>query len=198
MKYDRSQTIARFDAGDPLEFLFFWGHRPNKSGNIGPSCFSQWWEQDFEVAGITYRTAEHWMMAEKARLFGDGAVLAQILATSSPAAAKNLGREVRHFDQPTWEAGRYGIVVAGNLHKFSQHAPLRNFLLQTGNRVLVEASPYDRIWGIGLAQSAPGIENPHAWEGLNLLGFALMEVRDLLQQSNNPIIKQSNNPTIQS
>ncbi len=180
MKYHLAQTLARHDAGECLKYLFFWGHQPNKDGSIGASCFSQWWEQPFVAEGISYRTAEHWMMAGKARLFGDEEVLAKILAARSPGEAKKLGRQVRNFDPSLWESHRYGIVREGNLHKFTQHEALKNFLLGTGERVLVEASPYDQIWGIGLVQSAPGIENPHHWEGLNLLGFALMEVRDEL------------------
>ncbi len=181
MKYDITQTIARFVAGEPLKYLFFWGHQPNKDGSIGQSCFSQWWEQPFEVEGISYRTAEHWMMAGKARLFGDEEMLQKILAAKSPSAAKKLGREVRSFDQTAWEAHRCDIVLQGNLHKFGQHPDLKDFLLCTGSKILVEASPFDGIWGIGLAKTAPNIEDPHTWKGFNLLGFALMEIRDLLK-----------------
>ena len=76
---------------------------------------------------------------------------------------------------------RFDIVVKGNLLKFSQNEHLKEFLVNTGNRILVEASPTDRIWGIGMQQGEPGIEAPKKWNGLNLLGFALMEVRDELQ-----------------
>ncbi|MCC6726938.1 MAG: NADAR family protein [Saprospiraceae bacterium] len=179
-KYDLANTTARHEAGEQLKYLFFWGHQPSKDGSITQSCFSQWWEQPFEAEGLQYRTAEHWMMAGKARLFNDEEMLAKIIEAKSPAQAKKFGREVRGFDQATWEAARYGIVLQGNLHKFGQHAELKDFLLRTGNKILVEASPFDRIWGIGLAKTAPNIEDPHTWKGLNLLGFALMEVRDLL------------------
>jgi ribA/ribD-fused uncharacterized protein len=181
MKYDLAQTIAHHDAGDSLKHLFFWGHQPSKDGSITQSCFSQWWEQPFEAEGLQCRTAEHWMMAGKARLFNDEEMLDKILGAKSPAQAKKFGREVRNFDQSAWEAARYGIVLQGNLFKFGQHAELKDFLLNTGNKILVEASPSDRIWGIGLAKTAPNIEDPHTWKGLNLLGFALMEVRDLLK-----------------
>ena len=96
------------------------------------------------------------------------------------AEAKKLGRQVRNFDQLLWEEKRYEIVKIGNYHKFSQDEHLATFLKQTGDRILVEASPYDNIWGIGLSADAQGIENPHNWKGLNLLGFALMEVRKML------------------
>lgn len=181
MRYHLAQTKACHEAGDPLKYLFFWGHQPSKDGSITQSCFSQWWEQPFEAEGLQYRTAEHWMMAGKARLFNDEEMLAKILVAKSPAQAKKFGREVRGFDQAAWESARYGIVLQGNLYKFGQHAELKDFLLCTGNKILVEASPFDRIWGIGLAKTAPNIEDPYTWKGLNLLGFALMEVRDLLK-----------------
>ena len=121
-------------------------------------------------------------MAEKARLFGDD-ILVQILAAKSPAEAKKLGREIQGFDAEVWEAHKVDIVRAGNLHKFGQHKDLLKFLLSTGDRVLVEASPVDAIWGIGLAADAPEAADPARWRGPNLLGFALMEVRDELRNS---------------
>ena len=96
-------------------------------------------------------------------------------------AAKKLGRQVRNFDHARWEAARFDIVVRGNTAKFVQNEPLQSFLFGTGRRVLVEASPVDRIWGIGLAADDPRAMHPEQWRGLNLLGFALMAVRDVLQ-----------------
>lgn len=100
------------------------------------------------------------------------------MAAPSPSAAKKLGRRVRGFDDATWNERRYSIVVRGNVAKFAQHPDLRDFLLGTKNRVLVEASPVDRIWGIGLAEDDERAVDPKQWQGLNLLGFALMKVRD--------------------
>jgi ribA/ribD-fused uncharacterized protein len=120
------------------------------------------------------------MMAEKARLFKDEETRAQILTAGSPKAAKELGRRVKRFDEQEWERVRFGLVVEGNLAKFSQNAGLGRFLLSTVDKVLVEASPVDRIWGIGMAADDEQSENPEGWRGLNLLGFALMEVRDRL------------------
>lgn len=121
------------------------------------------------------------MMAEKARLFGDQQTEAQILKSSNPGAAKALGRSIQGFDETRWVEHRFSIVVRGNLAKFSQSERLRNLLLQTGDQVLVEASPVDSIWGIGLAESDSAATKPEQWKGLNLLGFALMEVRDQLR-----------------
>jgi ribA/ribD-fused uncharacterized protein len=129
---------------------------------------------------VRYASAEHYMMAAKARLFRDDDALAQILAAKSPAQAKALGRAVRNFNEEAWVRARSEAVVRGNLAKFGAHADLRAFLVGTGDRVLVEASPRDRIWGIGLGAANPAAENPQKWRGENLLGFALMEARERL------------------
>ena len=180
MKYSVETLLNSIESGTQVKFLFFWGHQPLKNGAIGKSCFSQWWISPFLVDGIEYQSTEHWMMAGKAKLFGDDEILDKILAVNSPAEAKKLGRQVRGWDQQKWEEHRFEIVVEGNLHKFSQHDDLKEFLLNTHSRVLVEASPPDRIWGIGMKEGDDHIENPSHWKGLNLLGFALMEVRDRL------------------
>lgn len=180
--YNLSTHIEQYNEGQRFKYLFFWGHQPKRHGTIGKTCFSQWWLQDFEQDGIVYKSAEHWMMAEKARLFKDEEILQKTLVANSPAEAKKLGRQVRNFDQTVWTAQRYEIVKKGNILKFAQNEDLKDFLLTTQNRVLVEASPYDAIWGIGMHANDEGIENPNNWKGENLLGFALMEVRDVLLQ----------------
>jgi ribA/ribD-fused uncharacterized protein len=166
--------------GQRLKLLLFWGHQPSPSGGVGPGCLSQWWHATFTVEGVGYPTAEHFMMAQKARLFGDEETTARILAAPRPGAAKSLGRQVRGFDETIWAAHRYEIVVKGNAAKFAQHQPLRDYLLGTRGRILVEASPVDSIWGIGLAPDDERAQRPSAWRGLNLLGFALMDVRAAL------------------
>jgi ribA/ribD-fused uncharacterized protein len=134
----------------------------------------------FTVDDVVYATAEHWMMAGKARLFRDDQALAAVLAAASAKAAKAAGRAVRGFDEQTWAAARFDLVVAGNLAKFRQNPDLGAFLAATRPRVLVEASPRDRIWGIGLTSGHPDAARPSRWRGTNLLGFALMNVRDQL------------------
>lgn len=131
----------------------------------------------FEREGRRYPTAEHFMMAGKAELFGDLDTRDQIPRVSDPGRVKALGRQVKPFDEARWLAQRWDIVVAANLLKFGQNPALRAFLLGTGSKVLVEASPLDTIWGIGLAADAEAAGDPRRWNGLNLLGFALMEVR---------------------
>jgi ribA/ribD-fused uncharacterized protein len=170
---------SRFNAGEKLKYVFFWGHQPSKSG-VTASCFSQWYGARFVVDGQTYPTAEHFMMAEKAALFGDQETRQQVFQAPNPGAAKALGRQVRGFNEAEWVDNRFSIVVRANKAKFSQNAELQQFLMQTGSRILVEASPVDRIWGIGLAGDDEKSKNPNLWRGLNLLGFALMQVREAI------------------
>jgi hypothetical protein len=174
------QLRAFVAGGGQPKYLMFWGHTPPPGGEVGKHCFSQWWPVTFTVDGVEYASAEHFMMAAKARLFGDDEVVTEILAASHPGEAKALGRKVRGFDDDVWARHRFDLVVAGNVAKFGQHAELRDFLLGTGDRVLVEASPRDQVWGIGLAASNERAADPENWRGLNLLGFALMEARGRL------------------
>ncbi|MFI8960532.1 NADAR family protein [Streptomyces sp. NPDC053493] len=177
----KEQVRAAKAGGERVGWLHFWGHRPHPDGRLSASCLSQWWPSPFVVDGVRYATAEHWMMAAKARLFGDAEAERAVLAARTPAEAKNTGRLVRGFDETVWERERFGIVVAGSVHKFGADEALRAFLVGTGSRVLVEASPLDRVWGIGLAADDPRAMDPARWRGLNLLGFALMEARDRLR-----------------
>ncbi|WP_280840506.1 NADAR family protein [Micromonospora sp. A200] len=177
-----ADLAALVQSGQPVKYLCFWGHRPRRDGTVGAGCLSQWWPAAFTVDGRRFTTAEHWMMWQKAALFGDEEAGERILAAGHPHRAKALGRQVRGFDQAVWEARRYDIVVAGSVAKFGQHDDLRAYLLGTGDRVLVEASPVDRVWGIGLAADDPRAEDPARWRGLNLLGFALMQARETLRE----------------
>ncbi|MEW2389424.1 NADAR family protein [Streptomyces venezuelae] len=169
--------VGAVRAGEKVKYLRFWGHTPRRDGTLGPSCLSQWWPSPFTVDGVEYATAEHWMMAAKARLFDDADAERAALTARTPAEAKKAGRLVRGFDDAIWARERFGIVVEGSTHKFASDPALRDFLVGTGERVLVEASPMDRVWGIGLAADDPRAEDPEKWRGPNLLGFALMEAR---------------------
>lgn len=176
------QLIEQAQAGKNFKYLYFWGHRPRKDGLPSDACFSQWYEAAFEINDVRYPTAEHYMMAEKARLFGDSKVEAAIIAAIDPSKAKALGRTIENFVEEKWLEHRFEIVVNGNYAKFSQNAALCEHLIKTGDKVLVEASPVDAIWGIGLSKDDPAALRPSTWQGLNLLGFALMEVRKRLSQ----------------
>ncbi len=163
--------------GNSVKYVFFWGHQKQKM-DISKTCFSQWYESSFEVEGIVYPTAEHYMMYAKVKMFDDSEIASKIIAVKTPGEAKKLGRQVNNYNEQVWQENRFNIVVQANLQKFGQNSKLKDFLVNTGNRILVEASPVDKIWGIGLATDNTSIENPNLWKGLNLLGYALMKVRD--------------------
>jgi ribA/ribD-fused uncharacterized protein len=154
-----------------LSYLFFWRNK---------SCLSQWYPSSFNIRDTNFKTAEHYMMYEKAKLFGDVMQAVKILKVPDPRTAKALGRKVKGFKERIWKSKYFDIVVDGNLAKFSQNYRARKFLMNTGNRILVEASPYDKIWGIGLDSSHKDAQNPLRWQGTNLLGFALTKVRSML------------------
>lgn len=176
------QLLRAESTGARLKFLPFWGHKPPVDGAIGPHVFSQWFANAFEHDGTRYATAEHFMMAGKARLFADDDALNRILAARTPAQAKAIGREVQRFSPVIWDAECLAIVTRGSIAKFSSSPELCTYLLGTGDRVLVEASPRDRIWGVGMGRNNPSIERPSEWRGRNLLGFALMNARATLAQ----------------
>ncbi|BDS10210.1 NADAR family protein [Aureispira anguillae] len=181
-KYNIEWLLKEVSTQKRIKYVFFWGHQAQKDGQIGASCLSQWFDSpaSFVVDGINYQTAEHWMMVEKARLFNDEEMVERILNSSSAAKAKKLGRLVHNFDAKVWDQHAFDIVKQGSIYKFGQNPQLKEYLLQTGSRVLVEASPLDAIWGIGLSREHEHACQPSFWRGKNLLGFALMEARDVL------------------
>ena len=167
MKYQKKDMIALYQSQKPLKFIFFWGHS-EYAGNITKACLSQWYPCEF--------------MAQKALLFEDKDTYNKIMEAEHPKKYQSLGRKVKNFSETVWNQHKYNIVVEGNFCKFSQNENLKSFLLGTSSRILVEASPYDAIWGIKMAADDKNIENPLMWKGENLLGFALMEVRDRLNE----------------
>lgn len=179
--HDKQALIEAIHYGFIPKYLFFWGHQSSQN-IISKSCLSQWYPSPFEIDNVTYATAEHYMMAEKARLFQDEVTFNKIIRAKHPGEAKQFGREIQEFNETLWQEKRMEIVVQGNLAKFRQNQALGVFLLNTQNRVLVEASPVDKIWGIGLAANHEMAAKPESWPGLNLLGFALMRVRELLNR----------------
>jgi ribA/ribD-fused uncharacterized protein len=162
--------------------LPFWGHG-QAAGPVDQRCLSQWHPSPFVHQGRTYATSEHFMMAEKARLAGDTASEMRIIACRSPGFAQQLGYQVRGFNDAAWAEQRFAIVVQASVLKFTQHAPLRDYLLSTGEAVLAFASPEDVVWGVGMVEADARIHQPQAWSGVNLLGFALMEARDHVRRS---------------
>ena len=124
---NKSSLIDYLHQGHSVKYLFFWGHRPSNDGIANHRCFSQWFEAGFLVDDFYSPTAEHYMMAEKARLFGDQRICDQILNAKHPGEAKKLGRLVTGFEQKLWEEKRFEIVVQGNLAKFSQNRALKDY-----------------------------------------------------------------------
>lgn len=181
MKYSVQELINTHNGSfKKSDFVFFWGHSGN-AVHIGKSCLSQWFPSTFTANGETYNCAEQYMMAAKAFTFGDREIYRRILAESDQAVMKGLGRRVRNFWDYIWKANRHEVVLCANVNKFSQNRKLADYLLSTGDKILVEASPYDDIWGIGLDENHPEAIDPRRWKGQNLLGFILMEVRDILR-----------------
>jgi ribA/ribD-fused uncharacterized protein len=159
------------------DYLFFW----RTAGKKG--CLSQWFDSPFEENGERYYNCEQYMMKQKAKLFGDAEIEAKILKSKSPKTIKALGRKVKGFNEEIWNENKFNIVFRGNLLKFRQNPEMREFLLNTKNKYLVEASPYDKIWGIGLSEK-DAKKTPFINWGENLLGKALMEVRKELVKRN--------------
>lgn len=176
MKYTK-QNIKETNNPD---FLFFWGHTTSQL-TINKACLSQWYPSEIALFGEEFKTAEHLMMYHKARFFGDTHAMEQILKADHPKIAKKWGRLVTGFDSKVWDENKYEIVKDVNLLKFTQNIRMAEFLLNTGNKILVEASPYDPVWGIGMKSTDDGVYDVDQWKGENLLGFALMEVRDLIK-----------------
>jgi hypothetical protein len=155
------------DGADMTEkFTFFYG-----------GYASQWASSFFTVDGVVYNTTEQYMMAQKAILFGDDDALQIIMGTDNPKIQKATGRTVRNFDQETWEKNAKLFVYRANFAKFTQNDEFLEWLLSTDGTTLVEASPWDKIWGIGLDSSDPRALDRSTWQGTNWLGEIITQVR---------------------
>ncbi len=161
------------------EYIFFW----NQPKGTPRAVFNQWYMESFEYRGFTFACAEQAMMAMKAIHFHDIGTLAQILECTNPRAVKALGREVKNYNDTEWDRVRFGYVTEINIAKFWQNKVAREELLSTGTQTLVEASPVDCIWGIGMAEDHPDVNDVTKWKGRNLLGHALMEARRVISRA---------------
>mgnify|MGYP001799529351 CR=1 FL=1 len=151
------------------KFTYFWkSHSP----------FSNWYVADFEIDGIKFNCSEQYMMYGKAKLFADEDIADKILQTEKPGAQKALGRKVRNFKSEVWNQHAKDIVYRANEAKFSQNEHLLKRLLKTKGTTLVEASPVDNIWGIGLAEDDPRAQHRMQWRGKNWLGEVLTRLRE--------------------
>lgn len=151
-------------------YVFFWN-----------GIYSQWYQAPMTIDGIEYNCCEQYMMEQKALTFGDVHIATLIMETSDPKEQKALGRKIKGFNKEVWDSACIGIVYKGNRAKFSQNEDLKNQLLATEDDIMVEASPYDKIWGIGMGENDPGVENPANWKGLNLLGWTIILVKKELR-----------------
>ena len=150
--------------------VFFWN-----------GIYSQWHLADMVIDGIEYNSCEQYMMHQKALLFNDETIAEDILNEKNPREQKKFGRQIKGFDKSIWDKNCMAIVYEGNYAKFTQNPKLKEQLLATGNRVLVEASPLDNIWGIGMGENDENVDDPSFWLGLNLLGSAIMLVRNQIK-----------------
>lgn len=154
------------------KFVLFYGQS---------EIYSNWHKAGFTVKGIDFANGEQYMMYCKAMFFKDEATAKLILAEPDPKKVKALGRLVQGYDEDAWAENRLRFVRRGLLEKARQNPEIAEHLLGTGDRILVEAAPPDRIWGIGLGENDPRALDPKLWRGLNLLGQAWMWVRDQLR-----------------
>jgi len=184
----REELLAKLEKGEDFEYLFFWDEP--KKDVVDIACLNQWYAAEFteyEEHGTTgyynhFATAEHYMMYEKAAIFYDWDSAREILQTKSLREVQLLGRAVKGFKEEVWQNASFNVVVYGNLLKFRQNSELREYLLATGDKVLVETSPIDIIWGVGLHKDDVRALEPNAWLGENKLGFALMKAREILRE----------------
>ena len=148
------------------KYIFFWG-----------GIFSQWYHSNFLINDIKYCCVEQYLMSEKAKIFHDYVMFKKIMDTENPKLHKKYGRQVKNYNDTEWEKIREDIAITGNYAKFSQNRKLYEYLISTENKILVEASPYDIIWGIGLKETDERCLDETKWRGTNLLGKVLMQVR---------------------
>jgi ribA/ribD-fused uncharacterized protein len=173
---------------NPLSFTFFWR---------GP--LSNWHKSTFDgllwdEVQRRFCTTEQWMMSAKALLFSDLNALQAIMATNDPKEQKALGRQVSGFNKAKWDLHARNLVYAGCSYKFEQNPRLKEILLATKG-VLAEASPYDKVWGIGLDEKDPRARNPGQWQGTNWLGQVLMHVRKDLKDPLSVGVKAASSST---
>jgi ribA/ribD-fused uncharacterized protein len=154
------------------KFIFFWG-----------GTYSQWCPSPFTIDGVEYNCTEQYMMAKKALLFKDNDAFLKIMSTRHPNEQKAHGRKVKGFDKDKWEAICHDVVYEANLAKFTQNPEMKAELIASGDREIVEASPEDKIWGIGMHETHPDILDKSKWKGTNWLGIAIMKVRKTINET---------------
>ena len=153
------------------DYVLFWG-----------GIYSQWYIEEIKIENVTYNCCEQYMMAMKAKFFKDKESLDLIMSLDNPKEQKQAGRNVKNFDADMWSKVCFSVVFSGNYAKFHQNEDLKLAMMSTGDRIFVEASSVDHIWGIGLDQHTLEAQIPSLWRGNNLLGFALTTVKHELKK----------------
>jgi ribA/ribD-fused uncharacterized protein len=148
-------------------------------------CFSNWHHSPNQfvdpITELSFNSTEQYFMWAKATFFGDKEIADLVVKELDQRKIKELGRKIKNYNNDAWECVRFGFMVYANYLKYSQNASMGNELLSTQGKILVEASPYDTIWGVGLGENDPHILSEENWKGRNLLGKALMKVRTMLE-----------------
>lgn len=181
-QFTKNDIICSSPSLESNQVIAFWGHRQSKSGCISKSCFSQWWMSEFYYSSSKFICSEQFMMAMKARIFNDHDNYQLIMQSSDPNEMKSIGRKVANYNQAIWDEMKYDIVFRANYEKFIQNENIKEYLLSTEDKVIIEASPVDKVWGVGLAESDERILKPELWLGENILGFAIMHVRNEIRK----------------
>ena len=177
-------TLLKYSSVNEISMIFFWKNFCKGGVSIDKSCLSQWYYSPFTDNGVKYLTSEHFMIGKKALLFNDKATFDKVLKTIQPCDVKVLGKKIKDCDEDIWCEKCFNIIVHGNYHKFNQNHKLKEWLSKTGEKVLVQASPMDSLLGIGLSEEDSRSLTVKEWRGKNLLGFALMKVREMIKCDN--------------
>lgn len=151
-------------------------HNPDEENGY----LSNWYLSKFTVDGIVFSSVEQYMMYNKAIVFNDLDTAQEIMNTDDVSVIKKLGRSVQGYDDTVWSNVRYNIVLKGVYHKFTQNEVLYSRLIATRGKILAECAVHDRVWGIGLSMKDHNRYSLSKWRGQNLLGGALMQVRENL------------------
>lgn len=165
-----------------MNYYFFWG-----------GVCSNWARSKFTIDDVEYNCVEQYMMAKKAETFNDEDIQKRIMSSDNPRNQKALGRKVKGFTDEKWDKVKYQIVVDGCYAKFTQNDAFKEYLMSLGDKHIVEASPYDKVWGIGLAPDDPKRHDKSNWRGQNLLGEALMLVRSSIISGIKPTTTKETN-----
>lgn len=179
-----NDICKRYDSGESLRFVFFGECHSEFTDSVGKECFSRWYSLAFEIEGKSFFCIEQYMMAEKACFFDDEECERRIMNNNDIEDITLLGQQIKIFDGFLWDNYKKDVIRQGNVAKFADNKELFEFLISTDDAILVEATPYDVVWGIGMREGDQGIDNPHNWKGENILGFTLMKIRDFFNQMN--------------